>query len=84
MALRTTPWRQWIIPSDRVDKFDFANGGMFWKEGICVQMMKDRGNKSLIAGMVAGCIKFAEVDWSAPNPQAETIKAKEQLTAWLG
>ncbi len=84
VALRTAPFRQWIIPSDRIDHFDFAEGRQFWKEGVCVEIVKSRGNRSLIAGMVAGCIKFAQVDWSAKEPVAETIQTKEELAAWQG
>ncbi|MEP0841491.1 MAG: hypothetical protein HRF43_02120, partial [Phycisphaerae bacterium] len=83
-ALRTTPIRQWIIPSDRIDRFDFADGWKFWTEGVCIQTVKERGEKSLIAGMVAGCVKFAEVDWSAERPVARPVESEATLTAWVG
>jgi predicted GH43/DUF377 family glycosyl hydrolase len=82
-STRIKPWRQWIIPGERIDHFDFADGWNFWKEGICVEIVKDRGQQSLIAGMVNGNLKFAEVDWSAPKPEAHNIERKEQFTPWL-
>ncbi len=78
------PWRQGIIPSDRIDRFDFADGWEFWKQGVCLQVFKDRGDKSLIAGMVNGFIKFAEVDWSIPRPVATPMASKEALLQWVG
>jgi hypothetical protein len=82
-ALRSQPWRQGIIPSDRIDRFDFANGWRFWEQGICIEIVKDRGDQSLIAGMVNGCIRFAEVDWSAARPEAKPIETRESLARWV-
>ncbi len=83
-ALRGIPYRQGIIPGDRIDAFDFANGWQFWKEGVCIEVVKEREGRALIAGMVNGFIKFAEVDWSADRPAARTLETKEELAAWQG
>lgn len=81
-ALRETTDRHHIIESDRMDRFDLANRRMFWREGGCIEVVKERGSLSLLAGVVRGAIKFGEVDWSAPLPVAETITSIERLAWW--
>lgn len=83
-ALKDRPFRQGIIPSETLEGFDWKNEWDFWKEGICIETVKERGDKTLLAGMSAGFLKFAEVDWSADKPVAATIKTKEALEAWQG
>jgi len=54
----------------------------FWKEGICVEVVRDQGSRSLLAGMVAGSLRFAEVDWAEPQPVAKNITDRGALRRW--
>jgi hypothetical protein len=81
-ALRDVPERHHILESDRIDGFDMSTRREFWKEGGCIEVVKDRGSRSLLAGLIGRCIRFGEVDWSEPLPTARTITSREQLEAW--
>lgn len=83
-ALRDTSDKHHIIASDRMDRFDLQNRRLFWRDGGCIEVVKECGNKALLAGCVGGTIKFGEVDWSAPLPTAETIGWADQLARWAG
>jgi hypothetical protein len=68
--------------SDRIDGFQMDKMWPFWKEGICVEVVRYQGTRSLIAGMVAGYLKFAEVDWAEEQPVAKDITDRETLQRW--
>jgi hypothetical protein len=55
---------------------------MFWEEGGCIEVVKTVGDRSLLAGLIGGCIRFGEVDWSDPARTAATITTADQLKAW--
>ena len=80
-TIRDVDTHHWIIESDRMDRFDLSAGREFWREGGCIEVVKDLGSRSLLAG-VAGGIKFGEVDWSEPQPVAHSIGSAEALAAW--
>lgn len=79
---RDTSARTWAGISDRLDKFQMSQLRPFWKQGICVEVVRDQGSKSLLAGMVAGFLRFAEVDWAESQPQAQMITDRETLRRW--
>ena len=54
----------------------------FWKEGVCLEVVREQGNQTLFAAMVAGFLKFGEVDWSEPKPSVRKINDRETLEAW--
>jgi len=74
--------RTWAGASDRIDSFNMNTMWPFWKEGICVEIVRSLGTRSLIAGMVAGYLKFAEVDWAEEKPVAKNVTDRETLRRW--
>ena len=54
----------------------------FWNEGACIEVVRDDGTRSLLAAVIGGCLRFGEVDWSAPQPVARTITDREALQRW--
>jgi hypothetical protein len=72
----------WAVQSDRIDSFRADKMWRFWDDGACVEVMRDQGDQSLLAGVVGGCIKFGEVNWAAPHPVARTLKRREELERW--
>ena len=55
---------------------------IFWKDGMCVEWMRDKGTRTLLAAMNGGCLRFGEVDWAEPQPVAKTITEREALERW--
>jgi hypothetical protein len=74
--------RTWAGASDRIDSFKMDKMWPFWKEGICVEVVRSQGTRSLIAGMVAGYLRFAEVDWAESQPVAKNVTDRETLRRW--
>ncbi|MDW8308270.1 MAG: hypothetical protein RMK20_02735 [Verrucomicrobiales bacterium] len=74
--------RTWAGASDRLGGFRMEQMWPFWKDGICVEVVRDHGTRSLIAGMVAGHLKFAEVDWAEDQPAARPITDAATLRWW--
>lgn len=74
--------RTWAATSDRMDCFRMDQLKPFWKEGVCVEVVRDQGTRSLLAGMVGGFLRFAEVDWAETQPQAHRITDRETLARW--
>jgi Glycosyl hydrolases family 32 N-terminal domain len=72
----------WAATSDRIDSFSMDKLYIFWKEGVCVEWVRDKGTRSLLAGMIGGCLRFGEVDWAEPQPVAKTITEREALERW--
>jgi hypothetical protein len=74
--------RTWAAASERLGGFRMEQMWPFWKEGICVEVVRDHGTRSLLAGMVAGYLKFAEVDWAEEQPVAKPITDAATLRWW--
>ncbi len=75
----TDPARNWILESDRMDRFEFAGGREFWPGAVSVEVVAERGDQALLA--THGPIRFGVVDWSAPRPVARFVSADE-LREW--
>ena len=71
----------WIDVSDRMGGYSYQRLRRFWTEGACIEFVRHDGERSLIAGLGGGGIRFGEVDWSAPEPTARSV-TREQLIAW--
>ena len=80
--IRDKSVRTWAATSGRLDSFRMDQLKPFWKHGICVEVVRDQGARSLLAGMVAGFLRFAEVDWADADPQARNITDRETLLRW--
>jgi len=74
--------RTWAGVSDRIEGFQMDQMWPFWKDGICIEVVREQGTRSLLAGMVAGHLKFAEVDWAEEQPVAKPITDRETLRRW--
>lgn len=74
--------RTWAGASDRIDSFKMDKMWPFWKEGICIEVVRSQGTRSLLSGMVAGYLRFAEVDWAEEQPVAKNIMDRETLRRW--
>lgn len=72
----------WAVSSDRIDSFSTKNMWRFWNEGACIEVVREHGSKTLLAGLAGGCIRFGEVDWSGSQPVAKTIIDRETLQRW--
>ena len=81
-AIRGLGRATWTAASERIDLFKQENLWRFWSEGVCVEIVRSRGPRSLIAGMIDGCLRFAEVNWSEKQPVAKTIQDPEVLRSW--
>jgi hypothetical protein len=67
----------WIVQSDRIDRFRFDQLQPFWEGAGCVEVVRDRGDKSLLAGLAGGYLKFGVVDWSKPTPSARFVASRD-------
>ena len=72
----------WAVVSDRIDSFDRDRLWRFWEGGALVEVVRDQGTRSLLAGAEGGCLRFGEVEWAAPQPVARTITEREVLQRW--
>lgn len=81
-AIRGETNRQWIFESERMDRFDLDDRRPFWSGAGGVEIVKDRGDKSLITGFCGGHIRYGEVDWTADPPSARFVETREDLRAW--
>ena len=80
---RDTPGiNNWILESERMDRFELAQRREFWPGAYTVEVVKERGSQALLA--CTGPIRFGVVDWSAPRPMARFIATREELAAWQG
>jgi len=80
-SIRGSSTRCWAFESHRMDGFDFGGRREFWADGGGVEIVKDRGTRSLLATFAGGTIRFGEVDWSGERPTAAFVSA-EQLASW--
>lgn len=74
--------RTWAMVSDRIDRFSMDGMWPFWKQGVCLEVVREQGNKTLFAAMVGGFLKFGETDWSEPQPTAALMTDSETLQRW--
>ena len=81
-SIRGTTVRSWVFESRRMDSFDLASGREFWPGGGGVEIVVEKGDRSLLACFAGGYIRFGEVDWSADHPTADFISTREQLASW--
>ncbi len=81
-AIRGRGRGSWAVTSDRIDAFGMDNLYPFWKEGACIEWVRERGGRTLVAGMIGGCLRFGEVDWAEPQPVARTITERAALERW--
>ncbi|MDH4239795.1 MAG: hypothetical protein OEW48_09550 [Phycisphaerae bacterium] len=75
--------RMWVIASDRMGAFDFAERREFWPGGFGVEVVCDRGDRSLLATFNNGHIRLGIVEWTDPYPTARFLSSIEELAAWL-
>jgi arabinan endo-1,5-alpha-L-arabinosidase len=71
----------WIAASDRMDHFEYAELRRFWQEGGCIEFVRHDGDRTLIAGLAGGRLKFGEVNWAETAPVARSVD-REQLLRW--
>ncbi|NLS76678.1 MAG: hypothetical protein GXY76_05380 [Chloroflexi bacterium] len=76
-----SPVRNWIMESARLDAFDLAQGREFWPNAYTVEVVRERGARSLLA--CTGPIRFGVVDWSQEQPVGRFIDTREELASWL-
>ncbi len=81
-AIRGKGRATWAAASHRVDSFDTNKLWEFWSEGTCTEVVRNDGDRSLIAGVINGKLRFAEVDWNPAQPTAKTIADAPTLAAW--
>ena len=72
--------QNWIFESDRMDHFEFSTGREFWHGAYTTEVVKEKGQRSLLA--CADSIKFGVVDWAASRPTARYITSREELLEW--
>lgn len=70
----------YVFVSDRMDRFNFDDALPFSEGGI-VEIVRNDGNRSLLAGGVNGAIKFGEVNWSDQEPRLRNL-TREELVNW--
>jgi hypothetical protein len=74
----------WIDQGERMDKFSYDRLRPFWPGAGCIEVVRDRGNRSLLAGIAdGGRLRFGVVDWSAAEPAARFVETAEELREWL-
>jgi hypothetical protein len=76
--------RMWVIASDRMDTFNFADRREFWPGAFGVEVVCDHGDRSLLATFSNGHIRLGVVDWTDPQPAARFLSSDEELKAWQG
>lgn len=80
MKIRNHPGGSQVFISDRMDRFNFDEALHLWNGGI-VEIVRNDGDRSLVAGGVGGRIKFGQVNWSDAHPKVHDI-TREHLIAW--
>ena len=80
--VRDSDKRSWIIESDRVDSFDFTGRRQFWPGGFGIEVVEDKGDRSLLATFFGGHIRFGLVNWADAQPTARFVESEEELAPW--
>lgn len=83
-AIRGSKIRNWVFTSDRVDRFDFSRGREFWRGALGIEIVKERGDRALLATFGGGYLRFGEVNWADSEPTGSFITTAEALKAWQG
>ncbi|HOW70064.1 MAG TPA: hypothetical protein PKY77_05630 [Phycisphaerae bacterium] len=73
----------WIIESDRSDAFDFGRRRSFWPGAVGIEVIRDRGERSLLSTFSEGFIRLGVVDWSDSRPTGRFIAREDELKEWL-
>lgn len=81
-SIRNEKIRSWLFESDRMDRFDFQKRREFWPGAGGIEIVKERGDRMLVATFLDGYIRFGEIDWSAAQPVGRYVETREQLAAW--
>ena len=81
-AIRGTTIRNWVFESDWMDHFEMSAGREFWRDGGGIEIVKEQGSRSLLAGFGGCVIRFGETDWSAAHPTASFVSSADQLKSW--
>jgi len=81
-AIRGLGRGSWAVSSDCIDSFSMDGLYLFWKEGACIEWVREQGPRTLLAGVIGGCLRFGEVDWSQARPVAHTVTEREALLRW--
>lgn len=79
--IRDTKEVNWIMESDSIDRFDFAERREFWPEGYGIEFVRHDGSRTLMATFCGGYLRFGTVDWADPKPVGRLVTA-EELRAW--
>ena len=82
--VRDSDKRSWIIESDRIDAFDFAARRQFWPGGFGIEVVRDKGDRSLLATFYGGHIRLGVVNWADKEPSGRFVETVEELAAWRG
>jgi len=81
-ALRDKGRGCWFLSGDRMDHFDLSEARPFWPGANCIEVVRDKGDRSLLAGVAAdGHLKFGEVNWADRRPEASFV-TRDQLIHW--
>ncbi len=80
--VRDSDRRSWVIESDRIDSFDFANRRVFWPGAFGIEVVKDKGGRSLLATFSGGHIRFGLVNWTDPKPAGRFVTEPQELATW--
>lgn len=72
--------KNWVYTSADMWDFDYTAGREFWPGAYTVEIVKDHGDRSLLAS--TGVIRFGLVDWAAPQPTARFVSSHDELVQW--
>jgi hypothetical protein len=81
--VRDSNKRSWIIESDRVDSFPFDQRREFWPGAMGIEVLEDRGDRSLLATFTGSQIRLGVADWAAAPPTGRFLENMDELKAWL-
>jgi hypothetical protein len=82
-ARRGAQTRTWVHTSDRMDRFELGQGRELWSDAGCVEIVRERGSRALLAGVSAGVVRLGVVDWAADRPVVRSLAESDELGAWL-
>lgn len=80
-SIRDKGGGSWIADSDRMDRFEYAALRRFWQDAGCIEFVRHDGDRTLVAGLAGGRLKFGEVNWSDSQPVARSLD-RDGLAAW--
>lgn len=72
----------WVIESETNRTFDFGKRREFWPGAGGVEVVREKGSRTLLATFAGGCIRFGLVDWSVEKPTARFIAGENELAEW--